>query len=98
MSVRRDVAFRTGKKRKIKKESKEKHEQKEYVYKTEEKDRTALETFSGDQFTLSTQLIKPSYLVEPPTPPSPTQHNSLFTSLPLYPEQKNTRFRSHVYF
>lgn len=83
--------FAPAKKRKIKKESKEKHEQKEYVYKTEEKDRTALETFSGDQVILLNPL-------PPPPPPSPTQHNSLFTSLPLYPEQKNTRFRNHVYF
>ena len=99
MSVRRDVAFRTGKKGKIKKESKEKQRQKEYVYKTEEKDKTALETFSGDQFTLSTSVDKTKLSFwTPPPPPSPTQHNSLFTSLPLYPEQKNIRFRNHVYF
>ena len=99
MSVRCDVAFRTGKKGKIKKESKEKQRQKEYVYKTEEKDKIALETFSGDQFTLSTSVDKTKLSCwTPPPPQSPTQHNSLFTSLPLYPEQKNTRFRNHVYF
>ena len=78
--------FAPAKKRKIKKESKEKHEQKEYVYKTEEKDRTALETFSGDQFTLSTQLIKPRYLVDPPHPPPPitdAAQQSLYILTPI---------------
>ena len=81
--------FAPAKKRKIKKESKEKHEQKEYVYKTEEKDRTALETFSGDQFTLSTQLIKPRYLVDPPPPPH--HRRSTTVSLHPYPYTQNKR-------
>ena len=80
--------FAPAKKRKIKKESKEKHEQKEYVYKTEEKDRTALETFSGDQFTLSTQLIKPRFLVDPPPP---HHRRSTTVSLHPYPYTQNKR-------
>ena len=69
--------FAPAKKRKIKKESKEKHEQKEYVYKTEEKDRTALETFSGDQVIL----------LNPP----PHHRRSITVSLHLYPYTQNKR-------
>lgn len=68
--------FAPAKKRKIKKESKEKHEQKEYVYKTEEKDRTALETFSGDQVI----LLNP-----------PHHRRSTTVSLHLYPYTQNKR-------
>ena len=87
MSVRRDVAFRTGKKGKIKKESKEKQRQKEYVYKTEEKDKTALETFSGDQFTLSTSVDKTKLSCWTPHPPPPItdaaqQSLYIFTPIP----------------
>ena len=39
---------------------------------------SAFESLYGDQFTLSTQLIKPHYLVILP----PTQHHSFFTNLP----------------
>ena len=68
--------FAPAKKRKIKKESKEKHEQKEYVYKTEEKDRTALETFCGYQV----------FFLNPPPPPPITdaaqQSLYIFTPIP----------------
>ena len=90
MSVRRDVAFRTGKKGKIKKESKEKQRQKEYVYKTEEKDKTALETFSGDQFTLSTSVDKTKLSCWTPPPP-PHHRRSTTVSLHLYPYTQNKR-------
>ena len=39
------------------------------------------ESLYGGQFTLSTQLIKPNYLVIL----SPTQHHSFFRNLPLLP-------------
>ena len=39
---------------------------------------SAFESLYGGSFTLSTQLIKPNYLVILP----PTQHHSFFTNLP----------------
>ena len=39
---------------------------------------SAFESLYGGQFTLSTQLIKPNYLVILP----PTQHHSFFRNLP----------------
>ena len=84
MSVRCDVAFRTGKKGKIKKESKEKQRQKEYVYKTEEKDKIALETFSGDQFTLSTSVDKTKLSCwNPPPPITDAAQQSLYIFTPI---------------
>ena len=41
---------------------------------------SAFESLYGGQLTLSTQLIKPNYLVILP----PTQHHSFFRNLPLY--------------
>ena len=41
---------------------------------------SASESLYGGQFTLSTQLIKPNYLVILP----PTQHHSFFRNLPPY--------------
>ena len=40
---------------------------------------SAFESFYGGQFTLSTQLIKPNYLVILP----PTQHHGFFRNLPI---------------
>ena len=44
---------------------------------------SAFESLCGGQFTLSTQLIKPNYLVLL----SPTQHHSFFRNLPTYIHQ-----------
>ena len=41
---------------------------------------SAFESLYGGQFTLSTQLIKPNYLVILP----PTQHHSFFRNLPPF--------------
>ena len=49
---------------------------------------SAFESLYGGQFTLSTQLIKPYYLVILP----PTQHHSSFRNLPPLFE-KQTRIR-----
>ena len=62
-------------------------------------DTSALETFCAGQFTLSTQLIKPNYLVMPPPPPlsSSTQHHSFFRNLPnpfIYDDTKH--YRSNI--
>ena len=49
---------------------------------------SASESLYGGQFTLSTQLIKPNYLVILP----PTQHHSFFRNLPpLFVSQKTNK-------
>ena len=46
---------------------------------------SAFESLYGGQFTLSIQLIKPSYFVTLP----PTQHHSFFRNLPLFIQKLN---------